>query len=559
MNYKVLYRKYRPLDFNDVTGQEAVVRTLKNSIINNKISHAYIFTGPRGTGKTSLAKIFARSINCENNKDGNPCLECSSCKSFNDNPDIIEIDAASNNGVDEIRELINNVKLAPSNSKYKVYIIDEVHMLSQSAFNALLLTLEEPPAHVVFILATTDIQNVPITILSRTQRFDFTKISIDNIIKRLTYICSKEKIDITDEAISEIAYLADGGLRDALSILDQIASQTTEQITIDTVLNTFGTISNQKLSSFVEAIESNNAEDVLNLLKEFKNSSIDSKVFINKLLTVLKNKAEDIKLGKIDENRLTFDDIKKLIMELNEMLVKNVVSIDPYIILEMIVLSYINTGNDNSSPNYFPGNKNKKNNEEEKTKKVENRDTEIISTVKNEKKEEEETSKIISREIKTEENKQLNQFKAVRINNCLVKAHKKYLQDIKNNWQEFLNQDKQKENAIYLTICDTDIVVASDNYFVLVTTSDTSAALINNQVNKIEDMFNKQYKTSYKLIAVAENEWQEVKQKYIQDLNNHIKYEMQEEIVLEEKNKNSELEDMASDIFDTAKIEIVKE
>ena len=176
MAYKVLYRKYRPDDFSNIIGQDYTITMLKNSITTGKHAHAYIFTGPRGTGKTSSAKVFAKALNCENPNNGNPCNECSFCLGFKENPDIIEIDAASNNGVDEIRELINNIKLVPSSSRYKIYIIDEVHMLSDSAFNALLLTLEEPPEHVVFILATTDIQKVPITILSRCQRFDFKPI-----------------------------------------------------------------------------------------------------------------------------------------------------------------------------------------------------------------------------------------------------------------------------------------------------------------------------------------------------------------------------------------------
>src|SRR5574344_2967099 len=199
MEYKVLYRKYRPQDFDSVVGQENTTSLLKNAIKDSKISHAYIFTGPRGTGKTSTARIFAKAINCINPHDGNPCNECDFCKSFHNNPDLIEIDAASNNGVDEMRELINNIRIAPVSSKYKVYIIDEFHMLSTSAFNALLLTLEEPPANVVFILATTDIQNVPITVLSRCQRFDFKLISTNKIIERLKYVCNKEKINITDD------------------------------------------------------------------------------------------------------------------------------------------------------------------------------------------------------------------------------------------------------------------------------------------------------------------------------------------------------------------------
>ena len=257
MDYKVLYRKYRPDDFSGLIGQDYTSSILKNTIQTNKISHAYIFSGPRGTGKTSTAKIFAKAINCLNPTENGPCNECDSCKSFKENADIIEIDAASNNGVDEIREIINNIKLAPAYSKYKVYIIDEVHMLSTSAFNALLLTLEEPPKHIVFILATTNIESVPITILSRCQRFDFHKISISDIINRLKYVVEQEKIDIEEEAIEEIAYICDGGMRDALSILDQLSSNN-GKITINEVISRFGSVSKKQINDLYTCILENN-------------------------------------------------------------------------------------------------------------------------------------------------------------------------------------------------------------------------------------------------------------------------------------------------------------
>ena len=258
MGYKVLYRKYRPDSFDNVVGQDYTIKMLKNAIISNRNSHAYIFTGPRGTGKTSSAKIFAKALNCENPIDGNPCGKCNSCINFASNPDIIEIDAASNNGVDEIRELINNVKLVPSNSKYKVYIIDEVHMLTASAFNALLLTLEEPPSHVVFILATTDIQDVPITILSRCQRFDFKPVSRSKMCDRLRFICDEENIDATDDALLEISKIAAGGMRDALGMLDQLSSNGSE-ITRDVVSSYFGSVSDEKIDELLTSTFDNNS------------------------------------------------------------------------------------------------------------------------------------------------------------------------------------------------------------------------------------------------------------------------------------------------------------
>ena len=223
MNYKALYRKYRPSLFNEIVGQDHIVKILKNSIIKNKIGHAYLFSGPRGTGKTSTAKIFASTINCLQPVDGEKCGKCAICK-LEENVDIIEIDAASNNGVDEIREIRQNAKLMPNNSKYKVYIIDEVHMLSIGAFNALLKTLEEPPLHVIFILATTEFQKVPLTIVSRCQKFQFKKLTNNDIEKKLHEIVEKENINITDDALTLIAEISDGGLRDAINLLDQASS-----------------------------------------------------------------------------------------------------------------------------------------------------------------------------------------------------------------------------------------------------------------------------------------------------------------------------------------------
>ena len=247
MSYKVLYRKYRPNDFENVVGQDYIIKTLKNSVTTGNISHAYIFSGPRGTGKTSTAKIFAKAINCLNLKNGSPCNNCEFCNSFLENPDIIEIDAASHNGVDQVRELIDNVKLSPSNGKYKVYIIDEVHMLTISAFNALLLTLEEPPKHAVFIFATTNIENVPITILSRCQRYDFRKISVSDIVQRLKKICNIENISIEDDALNEIAFISEGGLRDALSMLDQLSKEN-DVITLEKVETQMRSVSNSSLN-----------------------------------------------------------------------------------------------------------------------------------------------------------------------------------------------------------------------------------------------------------------------------------------------------------------------
>ena len=254
MSYQALYRKYRPQTFEEVAGQEVITRTLKNAITNNKISHAYLFTGPRGTGKTTTAKLLAKALNCLAD-DNRPCNECENCKAINDNthPDIIEIDAASNNGVDNIRELRELINFTPANSKYRVYIIDEVHMLSQAAFNAFLKTLEEPPAHAIFILATTEKHKILPTILSRCQTYDFNRITVDNIVKNLRMVASSEGITIDDESLHVIAHKADGAMRDALTIFDQTVAFCGTDVKYQDVLRNLNVLDYEYSFSLVDA------------------------------------------------------------------------------------------------------------------------------------------------------------------------------------------------------------------------------------------------------------------------------------------------------------------
>ena len=289
--YQALYRKYRPQNFNEVVGQKIIVKTLINAIKTNKISHAYLFAGPRGTGKTSIAKIFAKTINCKNLNNVTPCENCDSCLSFNSKKDIdmIEIDAASNNGVDEIRNLKNSVNFVPNNSKYKVYIIDEVHMLSTSAFNALLKTLEEPPEFVIFILATTELYKVPETIISRCQNFEFRRISISDMSSRLLQICENENILIDNDAINEISKISNGGMRDAIGLLDQLSAYTTKKITIDDINDVCGFISNEHLFEMMSLIIDNNLDEVLTKINKYNDEGKDLTIILKKIAEQLKN------------------------------------------------------------------------------------------------------------------------------------------------------------------------------------------------------------------------------------------------------------------------------
>lgn len=289
MAYQALYRKYRPSNFDEVVGQQPIIQTLKNAIVQNRIAHAYLFCGPRGTGKTSIAKIFAKMLNCED-ESNKPCGKCINCKMVQNgsHPDIIEIDAASNNGVDEVRNLIDKVKYAPMQGKYKVYIIDEVHMMTTGAFNALLKTIEEPPAHVVFILATTEPNKVIPTIISRCQRFDFNKVSQKDIEKRLSIVCKEEKIEIDPEAISLIAQLADGGMRDSLSILDQCIAYCSSNITVDNVREIYGVLTTSDIGKLFEHLYAHEVDALIQQIQECSDKGMDLKRLTSDFITLLK-------------------------------------------------------------------------------------------------------------------------------------------------------------------------------------------------------------------------------------------------------------------------------
>ena len=291
MAYQALYRTYRPKNFDEVVGQDVIVKTLQNALLNNKIAHAYLFSGPRGTGKTSIAKILAKAVNCEKSPTDNPCGVCPTCVAIQEGSisDVVEIDAASNNGVNEIRELRDKVKYLPSLGKYKVYIIDEVHMLTSQAFNALLKTLEEPPAHVIFILATTEPNKVPLTILSRCQRFDFRGISKKDIIRKLDEIRTHENILITNEAISEISRLAEGGLRDAISLFDQAVAFSDGEITLEDVYKVSGSVSKDNLLHLLTDILEKKASEALKLLNEIIEDGKEIPKVVSDLVMLLRD------------------------------------------------------------------------------------------------------------------------------------------------------------------------------------------------------------------------------------------------------------------------------
>ena len=312
MAYIALYRKFRPKTFDEVVGQEHIEKTLKNQIINNRVGHAYLFSGGRGSGKTSTAKILARAVNCLNPINGEPCNECEICKQALEGNlvDITEMDAASNNGVDNIRDIREEVEFIPTTAKYRVYIIDEVHMLSTGAFNALLKTLEEPPAHVIFILATTEPQKLPATILSRCQRFDFKRISREDIMKRLKFICEENGTKIEENALRMIANLADGAMRDAISILDRCVSDGDEIITEEKIRELSGVPQFEYLSQMADAIITHNPEAVLKVSQKLIEEGKDINVFLWELIKLIR----DIVIYKIDGNLVAYSEEEKNII-----------------------------------------------------------------------------------------------------------------------------------------------------------------------------------------------------------------------------------------------------
>ena len=539
MSYLALYRKYRPSNFSEVAGQKYVVEILKNAIKTQNISHAYLFSGPRGTGKTSIAKIFSKAVNCLDPIDGESCKKCKNCKYLDENDvDIIEIDAASNNGVDEIREIRNNVKLLPTVGKYKIYIIDEVHMLSIGAFNALLKTLEEPPQHVIFILATTEIQKIPLTIISRCQKFDFKKISEVDIENKLKEIVEKEKKKIPNDVLLLISKLSDGGLRDAINLLDQVINMSSKSITVDDIYNLNGDISDNELEQMFDLIISANISDLLKKVDDYYTNGKNIYFIIEKLTLLTKNininnnvknyfnEYETKKLEKY--SNLSNEKLNYISGKLISLLTEIKKSENQKLLLEISLLEIIeNFSQENIKES------------EKVVKFLPKEDKENVNLKLNE------DENIISREIIS-----------IRINNTFCNAKKELLEENKRKLlkiDEYISNEKY--NKIVNILKNSELVVSSNTNLLFKYRDSSEVNLFLFNIEKIEKFLKEILGEKYKIVAITSEEWNNLKKEYIKNKKNGIKYTLKEEPkITKQKIKNNNL--IVSEIFGEENIDI---
>lgn len=520
MKYQALYRKYRPKTFDDVYGQQIVVQTLKNVIKNNKLTHAYLFVGPRGTGKTSIAKIFAKTINCLHPEDGLSCEKCDICISnnSNENVDIIEMDAASNNGVDEIREIRNHITLLPTVSKYKIYIIDEVHMLTTGAFNALLKTLEEPPEHIIFILATTEPHKIPLTIMSRCQSFEFKPIPVATIKERLKYICSQENINIDDKSLNLIAEESNGGLRDAVSMLDQLNAYADGNIKYEDVLLLNGRINDDEIEKFMTEMVNDNLNSVFTKIESWQEEGKNFIYICEDFIRFLRNELIKFKLENnsnivslIGENKTI-----EVIMILNKISNDMKISKDKKVLFDVTIINITNILKNKQTFENIT--------HESKNIKIENKTPEKIEI----KEEKPQTVEVPIKE--TKDYTLYDELMSIRLNNTLGIADKKSKIEYENTVENLKNDisDLNKLKIINL-LDDTKITAGSKDGIILTTDSDNILHDLYDNMELLEESLESLLGKNVKVCILLDELWNKKRIIYVEKIKNKEKIDIIDE------------------------------
>ncbi|MBX5319992.1 MULTISPECIES: DNA polymerase III subunit gamma/tau [Staphylococcus] len=531
MDYQALYRMYRPQSFDDVVGQTHVTKTLRNAISKGKQSHAYIFSGPRGTGKTSIAKVFAKAINCLNSDDGEPCNECEICRGITQgtNSDVIEIDAASNNGVDEIRNIRDKVKYAPSESKYKVYIIDEVHMLTTGAFNALLKTLEEPPAHAIFILATTEPHKIPPTIISRAQRFDFKAISMDQIVDRLKFVADSQSLDYDEAALEFIAKASEGGMRDALSIMDQAIAFGEEKLTLQDALNVTGSVDEAALNELFKDVVNGDVKAAFSRYHHFISEGKEVNRLINDMIYFVR----DTIMNKTSNETIEFDALidfeldmlYRMIDIINDTLVSIRFSVNQNVHFEVLLvkLAEMIKAQPQTVQNVATTTVATESDNDVLLQRMEKLENEL-KTLKAQGVPNGGQTQQPKKPTRTVQRSK-NAFSMQQIAKVLDKANKEDIKLLKDHWQEVIDHAKSNDKKSLVSLLqNSEPVAASEDHVLVKFEEEIHCEIVNKddeKRNNIESVVCNIVDKSVKVVGVPSDQWLRVRAEYLQNRNSN--------------------------------------